>query len=304
MSRSSPQALRRQLQFVELVAPYMRSLEVLKIEGTVPAEVRYQLLKTTWHCPLQKLVIIGLYWAVTNTWVDCDYDDESFWKLEVSQPIPWIDNKTYIVNSGGHEPAGQSAFSPSFTRVAPPVLDMLAHFQASTITELKFCGFRGAPTLLHPSPRTHDELSFLKHFHNLRYFTTAVWIPTHHQSQDRSEDVCQFWNDEFLVDQNPTSEEDGQNTFHALLVEHYHHSAIAKSVASLVGPHLSPQACGLPGGVGVKVLMLLPSGTRGSEIYEVEVRLGTNCEILGVVETRGENHPVKLEEKLQRRRWF
>jgi len=304
MSRSSPQALRRQLQFVELVAPHMRSLEVLKIEGTVPTEVRYQLLQTMRHCPLQKLVVIGLYWAVTNTWVDCDYDDESFWKLEVADRIPWTGTISNIVSPEGNGTAGQSALPQSLTQVVPSVLDMLAHFQASTITELKFCGFRGAPTLLYPSPRAHYELSFLKHFHNLRYLTTAVWIPTHHQSRDRSEDIYRFWKDGILVDQDATLEEAGQRIFHPLLVEYYHHDAIAKNVANLIGPHLSTQACGRPGGVGVKVLMLLLSRIHGSEICEVEVRLGTNCKILGVVEVRGENHPVKLEEKLQGRRWF
>ncbi|MCJ1245815.1 hypothetical protein MMC30_003019 [Trapelia coarctata] len=305
LSHSSPQALKRQLQFVELVAPHMRSLEVLKIEGTIPAEVRYQLLQTLQHCPLQKVVVIGLYWAVTNTWGDCDYDDERFWKLEVTDPIPWTDTRTSnVIHPEGHEPAGQTALSPSSTQVAIPVLDMLSRFQASTITELKFCGFRGAPTLLYPSPKTHYELSFLKNFHNLRYLTTAVWIPTYHQTQDRSEDIYHFWNDEVLVDQDQTLGRDSQHIFRPLLMEYYHHDAIAKSVAKLIGPHLSTQACGRAGGIGVKVLMLLPSRAHGSEIYEVEVRLGINCKILGVVEVRGENHPVKLEEKLHGRRWF
>jgi len=311
MGLFSPPALRRQQQFVELVAPHMRSLEVLKIEGSVPAEVRYQLLQTVRHCPLQKLVIIGLYWAVTNTWLDSDYDEESYWRLEVTKPIKWMGTSTSDPNNPeiseivqGRDPAGQSSLSPSFTQAVPPFLELLANSQASTITELKFCGFRGAPTIFYPSPRTYYELSFLKHFHKLCYLTTALWIPSHHQSRDRSEDIYHFWNNETVLDQEETSEDGGEDIFQPLLLEYYHHDSIAREVEKLIGPHLSPQACARPGGVGVKVLLLLPTETHGSEIYEVEVRLGTDCKILGVVEVRGENHPTKLKEKLLARRWF
>ena len=316
MRHSSPQALRRQEQFVDLIAPHLRSLEVFKIEGTVPTEVRYQLLQTVRQCPLQKLVIIGLHWPVTNIWVDSDYDHEAFWKLEITEPILWADpiaSTTSNTESSqmikGQEPASQSSLTPSFTQPVPPVLEMLAQFQASTIAELKFCGFQGAISLLYPSPRTHYELSFLRHFHNLRYLTTAVWIPTYHEARDCSEDIYTLWN-ETLVNQEATSqgeEEDGEDLdhkFRPLVVENYHQDAIAQKVAKLIGPHLSTQACRRPGGVGVKVLLLLPSGRRGSEIYEVEVQLGIDCRILRVTGVRGENHAVKLKEKLLARRWF
>jgi hypothetical protein len=311
MGRFSPPALRRQQQFVELVAPHMRSLEVLKVEGSVPAELRYQLLQTVRHCPLQKLVIIGLYWAVTNTWLDSDYDEKSYWRLEVTEPIKWTETSASDTNNPeiseichGRDPAGQSSLSPSFTQAVPPFLDMLAKSQASTITELKFCGFRGAPMISFASPRTHYELSFLKDFHKLCYLTTALWIPSHHQFRDCSEDIYHFWNSKQVLDQGVTSEDGSDDIFQPLLLEYYHHDAIARAVAKLIGPHLSTQACARPGGVGVKVLLLLPTRTHGSEIYEVEVRLGTDCKILGVVEVRGENHPTKLKEKLLARRWF
>ena len=301
----SPQALVRQRAFIHFVASQMRSLKVFKVEGTIPIELRYELLQALQHCSLQKVVIIGVNWAVANTWTDLEEHHSSHWRLEIGRPVFWksavpssqqISTQDDLVEAP-EDPEALSLEIDEYPKADFSLLKLLVLSQATSVSELKFCGFIGSPMLYYPSPKAQLELSYLKGFHNLRYLTMAVWLAATHENQDLSSQIPEFW--------NAATNESARSSqhFYGTLTKYYSPAVLADKITELVGPNLSPQACACPAGVSVKVLFLVRQSHR-SEIFELQVQIGKQCNIVKFAEIRGENNPKKLQEKMQERKWF
>ncbi|MCJ1393856.1 hypothetical protein MMC18_006732 [Xylographa bjoerkii] len=297
----SPQALGRQTAFVRFVAPQMRSLKVIKVEGTVPMELRHELLRALQQCSLQKVVVIGVNWALADTWTDLEDHHSSHWRLDIGRPVSWKSAAPSIQPIPIPDDllkTQQDLEALSLEVVECPavlsLLEVLALGQAASVIELKFCGFTGAPMLYYPSPEAQAELSYLKHFHNLRYLTTAVWLAATHENRDLSPQIFDFWNHK--------SAQTPQN-LHGTLTEYYSPAVLAQKIAELIGPYLSTQACSHPAGVSVKALFLIRQ-SHHNEIFELQVQIGSEGKAMSFGRIRGENHPEKLQEKMLAREWF
>ena len=274
--------------FIKLVVPKMANLRVFKVEGSLPSDERIELTTALRQCPLQRFVTIAASWSVYDTWTDLRPEDRR--KL---QRDAW-DYKTRI-------PWKESPQAVS-------ILETLSLTQANTITELKFCGFVGAPALHCPSPETQRQLSFLGKFHTLSYLTTAVWISTFDKDTNHNHfrEIGASW----------YARHRGVPTSLSILIDkglcnqnwkvfdlNHEPSLLAKKVADLFGPHLSAQALGSRDGVTVKALFLLQRHSK-NDLYEMEVRIGTRGEVVSFLGPRGEEDPGRVKEKKEGRAWF
>ncbi|MCJ1386744.1 hypothetical protein MMC17_009870 [Xylographa soralifera] len=300
----SPQASGSQTAFIRFVASQMRSLEVIKVEGTIPIELRLELLKALKHCSLKRIVVIGVSWALAETWTDLEDNHSSHWRLDIGRSISWKSDVPSIQQISAQDDlqeTQQDFEALSLEVVERPaalsILEVLALSQAGSVSELKFSGFIGAPMLYYPSPKSQVELSHLKHFHNLRYLTTAVWLSVTHEDQDLSPQILEFW--------NGTTEKPVQISryLHYILKTYYSPAVLADKVAELIGPHLSAQACAHPMGVKVKALFLIQQFEH-EKIFELQVLIGNKGKVISFVGMRDENHPEKLQEKMLAREWF
>ncbi|MCJ1416317.1 hypothetical protein MMC32_002652 [Xylographa parallela] len=294
----------RQAAFVRFVASQMRTLRVIKVEGTVPIELRLELLKALQHCSLQRVVVIGVNWALADTWTDLEDTHGSHWRLEIGNPVLWENDIPSIQQTPLQEDLLETrqdleALSLEVVEQAAAlsILEVIAMGQAASVIELKFSGFIGAPMLHYPSPKAQVELSHLKHFHSLRYLTTAVWLAVTHEDQDLSPQIYEFWN---TTIKKPAQIPQG---LHHTLTKYYSPAVLAEKVAELVGPHLSPQACAHPLGVKVKALFLIQQ-SHHNEIFELQVLIGNKGKAMSFAGMRDENHPEKLQEKMLGREWF
>jgi hypothetical protein len=291
LAARDPELLKRQRIFVNLVAPEMKSLKVIKVEGTVPAEVRRDILEKLSSCPLEKVVIIGIHWTIGNSWTA---SIDTVKGVEISKPVSW---ETLDFDSDEDSEAEANSSS----------LEALSRTQSSTITELKFCGFYGSPVLHDPSPRTSTQLSYLRHFHNLHFLTTAFWLSTNERGLQCSQHIYHLW-DGSIIDTEGLTElgREEQIQIQREVEPYYNTANLAEQVAKIVGPHLSDQALSRKSGVGVKALFLLVElePDDRSEIFELQIFLGKNGKVIHFGEIMGENHPGKLAEKMRRRGWF
>ncbi|MCJ1293300.1 hypothetical protein MMC34_004854 [Xylographa carneopallida] len=300
----SPQTLGRLTAFIRFIAPQVKFLKVFKVEGTVPIELRLELLKALQHCSLQKVVVIGVSWALADTWTDLEDNHTSHWSLDIERPIPWKSDLPSIQQVLGQDDVveGQQELQAlSLEAVERPValslVEVLALGQATSVTELKFSGFVGAPMLYYPSPIAQVELSHLRNFHSLRHLTTAVWLATNYENQDLSSQISEFW--------KATTEKPMRipQYLHRALKKYYTPAVLADKVAELIGPHLSAQACAHPQGVMVKALFLIQQ-SQDSEIFELQVLIGNKGKAMSFAGMRDENNPEKLQEKMLGREWF
>lgn len=274
--------------FIKAVAPKMTNLRVFKVEGSLPLDERIELANALHQCPLQKFVVIAVSWPVYDSWADLQPEDR-----RLLQHDAW-DYKTRI-------PWKESTQAVS-------ILETLSLTQASTITELKFCGFVGAPALHYPSAETNRQLSFLGKFHNLNYLTTAVWISTFDKNTNRKRfrEIGASWYARHRGVPTSLSMMIGRklcNESWKVFDLNHEPSLLAKRVVDLFGPHLSAQALGGRDGVTVKALFLLQKHSK-NDLYEMEVRIGKKGELLSFLGPRGEEDPVRVKEKMDGRAWF
>ena len=350
-SRRYIEASRRRRSFIEHVASQMSALKSIKVEGGVPYDERHELLRALRDCALQKVVIIGISWAVNDTWRTLPHDVARSMKTDewdIEQPMFWDSNPVDLAPSGssieysssryrkkiesdrrlellkgyledGHtnqefydeevsriKTASEKnsrlpPFAPSYGSPVPDILQTLSVTQASTITELKFCGFYGALVLHNPIPGTPQLLQPLRCFHNLEYLTTAVWIPTFFDHQHRGLELGAYWENRVSLP-HPDADLLPGNWAHVLEPQ-FKPSILAQRVAALIGPHLSRKAIARKAGVTVKAL-ILAQGIWVNYLYEMEVVIGKDREVVSFVGPRGEENKERLKEKMLSRGWF
>jgi len=219
-------------------------------------------------------------------------DKEAVWRYGPAEPEDISPNFTFEANYGW--PAG------------PTMLNVIAAHHASTVTELKFCGYQGAPALFAPTPLTTPLLSALKHFHNLECLVISLWFSTHFEGSLRDLDVISYW----LNSRSPASTalvrvtDEEPEGWEKELKTKYAPDVLAWRITSFLGPLLSEQAKARQGGVNVRASFCL--GKYGG-IFDVDLNVGrgTLADVcLGFKGPREELEPERRRTKLDGRRWF
>jgi hypothetical protein len=313
----------RRRAFRTTFATRMKAVEVLKIEGSCSYHERVEIMRAMENCPLRKVVVIAIQWAVQDAWMDIDLSDQTrllanTWPISGRPGVGAVPQTSVDIS-------GEPAYSETSTLLefrhpqgAPDLkhydndnfLGELALHHASTITELKLCGFVSAPVLYDPSPSAHHHLSFLKPFLNLAHLTTAFALPTYWDRHNIANNVGYLWDmrhHQTNASANTTSNAAGEDLpareafLDRLLHKYYEPSALVAAVVALLVPKLHPLA--LARGMTVKALFIL-KGIRAMDLYELIIRLGPGGAVLGFIGPRGDGDPEKEREKLMARGWF
>ncbi|KAH9829528.1 hypothetical protein Tdes44962_MAKER09129 [Teratosphaeria destructans] len=306
----SPAARERRRRFIEEFAPKMQRLESVKIEGGIPRDERREVIRALHRCPLKKLVMIGVSCPIGNTWghegrdlqeqVPPDEleglegeDKDEIWRLGMKDPLPISHDFRFEAQYG---------WPPS-----APMISTLASHHAATIEELKFCGYKGSPSLLEPTPITAPMLQPLKHFHHLKSLIMSFWLATYYEGAAQDAEIIRYW----LHARSPAStalvritDEEPEGWEKKIRTE-YAPDALAWRMTSFLGPYLSETAKARKGGVHVRGSVCV--GDWGG-IFDVDLRIGKGVlgsdVCFGFTGPRGELEPQRRREKMEARRWF
>lgn len=304
--------------FISRFAARMQKVEVIKVEGGIPRDEKRELLRALGSCPLSKVVLIGVNCPIGNTWGFCGRDIGSlginedpndandFGSLETED----IDVITRLGALKPTPPNPNQRFEAEYGwPPSPPLLHTIAAYHASTITHLKFCGYRGAPVLWDPTPITAPMLAPLRHFHRLHTIVLSFWLQTLYEGDHRDEEIISYWlnsrNPSSTALVAPASSSDSLIGWAKELAEKYEPSRIARRIADFMGPFLSERAKAQQGGVKVRGSFCI--GEFGG-LFDFDVVVGKMADGQdGLVSWKGpreELHPERRREKLERRRWF
>lgn len=294
----------------------MRTVEHLKVEGSVPRDERRETVRALGACPLKKIVLIGVSSPVGNTWglrgqdvenlgINEDFSDPSDLETLEHEDI------NAITQLGAKVPTPPDLVQPFQAEYgwppSAPMIHTLAAYHAESITELKFCGYRGAMVLWDPTTITTPMYSPLRHFHNLETLILSLWLPTFYESDFRDEDVIAYWlNTRSSKSTALVAPVDAPRTGWARrLEERFAPLTVATRIKDVLGPFLSERVKSRPGGVHVRGSFCI--GVYGG-IFDFGVNIGKalNGEdtLLDWTGPREELHPIRKKEKLERRRWF
>jgi hypothetical protein len=192
--------IRRRL-FISEFAAHMTKLKTLKIEGGIPRDEKRELMRATHQCPLEKVVMIGVSCPLGNTWglygEDLSAIDDGHLQFHgLLEP----EHEEAIIESTKSELTAAAGMSGAFRAEygwppGPPLLQSIALHHASTITELKFCGYNGSPVLHRPTAITSPLLHHLRHFHRLRRIIMSFWLLTFFDFDWREAEIIDYWID-------------------------------------------------------------------------------------------------------------
>ena len=305
-SSSSTVRTKRRL-FITNFASRMQNVEHIKIEGCVPRDERRETLRALRKCRLQRIISIGVSSPLGNTWGE---DGIDFDQLEEGPLIGGdfleaedTDAVTRLATSPLEQP--EEPYTPTFGwGPSPPILHTIASYHAATVTELKFCGYQGSPVLGTPTKITESFLHPLRHFHNLRQLVLSMWICTFFEDSFQDRGIISYWldrRDSSSTALVPVSDEASGSWAQQIKIR-YAPEALARQVQEIVAKHLSPRAKEKRGGVNVRASFSLGESTNN--IFDLDVRIGRNDEILAIKGPREELEPERRTEKLESRRWF
>ncbi|KAI5249433.1 hypothetical protein E4T43_00919 [Aureobasidium subglaciale] len=286
------------------------------MEGGIPRDEKREIIRALRQCPLEKIVMIGVNCPVGNTWgfngkdigslgINEDPNDpEDFGSLEeedsdeivrlgTTTPDPVPRNEVFEAEYGW-PPAG-------------PFIHTLASYHASTVTELKFCGYRGAPLLWSPTPITNYMLVPLRNFHNLRRLIISLWLHTLWEGEHRDDEILDYWlntRDASTTALVTTTPEEPTGWAKELATK-YAPAVIAARIVTFMGPLISEQAKSQHGGMHVRASFCI--GSYGG-LFDFDVIIGKDAngkdELREWKGPREELHPERRAEKLRNRRWF
>lgn len=261
-------------------------------------------------CPLKKIVMIGVCSTVGNSWGARGEDVRQIVENEDLEDLE-AEDRSAVFDLGvkaPQPPPVNFVFEPQFGwSGAPPMLHTLASYHADTITELKFCGYKGSPLLFEPTPITTPLFSSLKHFHNLKSLVISLWLNTAFEGR-RSNDaeVIQYWCNQrspdslALVCINDEEPEGWEKE----LVTKYAPDALAWRITNFIGPFLSDRAKKRKSGVHVRASFCV--GDWGG-IFDVDLHVGRSAlanVCLDFTGPREELESGRRKAKLDGRRWF
>ena len=301
----------RRRRFISEFASKMTKVESIKIEGGVPRDERREVIRALNGCPLKKIVMIGVCSSVGNTWGTEGRDlGERLSRAEL-EPLEG-ENKDTIFSYQLKEPVAPptvSKFEPTYGwPPGPPMIHTIAAYHADTVTELKFCGYKGAPMLFNPTAITPPMLNALRYFHKLESLIMSMWLSTVSEDASRDSELISYWLDarspsstalvRTVMDEEPEGWEKELRTKFAP-------EALAWYITSFIGPFLSEQAKARKGGVHVRASMCI--GDWGG-IFDIDLHIGKgsmNSDVcLGYVGPREELERERRRSKLENRRWF
>lgn len=294
----------------------MQTVEHLKVEGGIPRDERRETIRALGNCPLQKVVLIGVNSPVGNTWglrgkeVESHGINEDFGDPEELQTLEYEDIEA-MCKLGAVQPSPPNSGLPFRAEYgwppSAPLIHTLACYHADTITELKFCGYRGAPVLWDPTPITVPTFSNLRHFHKLESLVLSLWLPTWYEDEYRDDEIISYWLNTRTpgstalvapVDIEPTG-------WAKQLADKFAPVMVASRMKDVIGPFLSERVKARKGGVHVRGSFCI--GIYGG-IYDFDIHIGKASDgadmLLSWTGPREELHPTRRQEKLERRRWF
>ena len=307
---------RSRRRFISEFAAHLQRLESLKMEGGIPRDEKREIIRALHQSPLQKIVMIGVNSPIGNTWgfagrdigslgINEDPNDpDDFGSLEEEDT-----DEIVRLGTTRPEPVGSSEFFEAEYGwpPGPPFMHTLASYHANTVTELKFCGYRGAPLLWNPTPITDYMLAPLRHFHNLRHLILSLWLHTLYEDDHRDDEILDYW----LNTRSPTTtalvatSTEPPTGWTAELASKYEPSAMAARIVALMGPYVSETAKAHPGGMHVRASFCI--GSYGG-LFDFDVIIGKDAngkdELREWKGPREELHPERRAEKLRNRRWF
>lgn len=289
----------------------MKKLESIKVEGGMPRDERREVVRALHGNPLKKIVMIGVCSPLGNTWGAEGADlSQSFF---VDSEVDGLEgeDKPAVFEIGPSKPQTPPAdFKYAFEygwEGCAPMLHTIASFHASTIRELKFCGYKGAPVLLQPTPITHPLLTPLKHFHALESLILSMYLTTLFEGSPRDTDIISYW----LNSRTPTSTalvhitDEEPEGWEKELRTKFAPDALAWRITNFVAPYLSEEAKRRKGGVHVRASFCI--GENGG-LFDVDLRVGKG--VLGsdvCFGFKGPREELEVERrrgKLEGRRWF
>lgn len=330
----------RRRRFISEFAPWMSKVEQVKLEGGIPRDEKKEILRALHSAPLKKIVLIGVTFPIGNTWgprgdelkaLDPGQGSDATYNLEE-------EDLDAILHSYKHTTPLPSNFKFEAYygwRAEAPFLQTIALHHASTVEELKLCGYNGSPVLSFATPITNPLLYPLRHFDNLRQLVISLWLLTYFEESYRDLEIIQSWMDTrspsstalvvvtppaspsptpTAVDPttmpdfaNPAARPQEFNRWAVALKTRFTPSALAYRVAQDIGPHLSPIAKDRHGGVRVRASFCLGAreGRRtANDIFDLDIRIGRNDQVLEFVGPREEGEKGRFWQKLEGRRWF
>ncbi|GAB7359699.1 hypothetical protein MBLNU230_g6874t1 [Neophaeotheca triangularis] len=311
-------ARERRRAFISRFASKMTRLESIKIEGGMPRDERRETIRALGHCQLKKLVLIGVTSPIGNTWGPNGRDLPEFLTPDETADLEAEDkDAVFAIGPTTPTPPSQDTTNKPFTPIygwpaSPPMLHTIASHHASTITELKFCGYKGSACLYEPTPITTPLLAALKHFHNLETLVLSTWLSTLFEHSYHDPEIIAFWLNTrnpastALVPATPIADEDLGGWALALKTR-FAPEALAARVVAMFGPLLSERAKGREGGVKVRASFCL--GDWGG-IFDIDVGVGKGeggsgrDVVVGFEGPREELEPMRRRQKLEGRRWF
>jgi len=334
------QERKRRRRFIAEFAPHMRQIKRIKMEGGIPRDEKREILRALHYCPLKKVVIIGVSFPAGNTWgangldlkaVDdgSNWDDMHDLEAEDAQGI------AESIRHGSYIPR-EFVFQADYgwPAIQQPLLRTLLVHHASTVEELKLCGYHGAPILSHLTPITDILLTPLRNCDNLKQLVISFWLLTWFEGDYRDAEIIKFWTDsrspsstalvvvprrsadtlDHPVDPGlfplPNAEiypPPQYNRWAVALKTNYSPSALAYRVASDIGPYLSSRAKSRPGGVLVRASFCIgvkEESRSSTDIFDMDVRIGAGDQVSEFKGPREESEPSRWWQKLENRSWF
>jgi len=332
----------RRRRFIAEFAPHLRRLQRLKVEGGIPRDEKRELIRALHYCPLNRVVMIGASFPAGNIWGPHGLE------LKAVDEGPSLNNLHNLEGEDvqgiqesyrrGSYMADQFEFEPDYgwPAVQAPLLQTLVLHHASTVEELKLCGFNSCPILSHATPITDPLLTPLRSLDNLKQLIVSFWLLTWFESDYRDTEIIQYWQDSrspastaLVVVTPPRSPQVADhpvdpghfpnlgatfappppqyNRWAVALKTSYSPSALAYRVASDLGPYLSPVAKSRPGGVKVRGSFCV--GTReatrhSTDIFDLDIRIGKHDQVLEFTGPREEAEKSRWWQKLEGRSWF
>ncbi|KAK3064088.1 hypothetical protein LTS18_010214 [Coniosporium uncinatum] len=197
---ASVEARARRHLFVRDFAAEMTKVRTIKIEGGVPRDEKRETIRALYRCPLEKVVLIGISCPLGNLW-----GGDGEW---LAHQDPFLSDNAGALEEEHTEailaasktvplpPDENFHFVPTYNWLpGPPMLHTIATHHASTINELKFCGYYGSPPLGLKTPLSDAMLSSLKYFDNLEAIVLSVWLPTFFDGDYLDDSIIQSWTD-------------------------------------------------------------------------------------------------------------
>jgi hypothetical protein len=298
-------------RFIAEFAAEMRVLRSIKVEGGIPRDERRETIAALRHCPIEKLVFIGIGSIIGNTWGPGGeyYGEEMSWEDTTS--LEEVDEgaiRRLGMTSPSHVPA-ESSFVPSYGwRGREPMLHTIVSRHGESLRELKMCGYKGAIALYDPSFIVWPMLAALKHCHALESLMMSFWLPTLFENNLRDAEVISYWLDQ--RDSTSTglvclsAEPPAEGSWPYELETKFKPAAVAARVANLLGNSLSSTAKRRPGGLHVRASFSM----QEAAIFDLDLWLGENSdggvELIRWEGPSDETEPRRRDQKLKSRRWF